>query len=270
MAALRDPDTGCAWDRQQSFETIAPYTLEEAAEVVDAIARRDLKDLREELGDLLLQVVFHARIAEESGAFTFGDVVEAITSKLIRRHPHVFGDARGLSAAEVKGVWDRIKREEKAARAMQRGDTDHAAGLLAGVQADLPALSRAVALQAKAGTVGFDWNSARLVLAKIREEADEVEAALDEAATDDERLGEIGDLLFAVANLARHVKADPEVALRRTNAKFESRFRSIETALSAAGRTTAEAGLEEMDALWDQAKAEERKLLPPGVRKNDA
>lgn len=270
MAALRDPDTGCAWDRQQSFETIAPYTLEEAAEVVDAIARRDLEDLREELGDLLLQVVFHARIAEESGAFAFGDVVEAITSKLIRRHPHVFGDARGLSAAEVKGVWDRIKREEKAARAMRRGDTDHAPGLLAGVQADLPALSRAVALQAKAGTVGFDWNSARLVLAKIREEADEVEAALDEAATDDERLGEIGDLLFAVANLARHVKADPEVALRRTNAKFESRFRSIETALSAAGRTTAEAGLEEMDALWDQAKAEERKLLPPGVRKNDA
>jgi ATP diphosphatase len=270
MAALRDPDTGCAWDRKQTFETIAPYTLEEAAEVVDAIARRDVDDLCEELGDLLLQVVFHARIAEEAGAFGFGDVVEAITAKLIRRHPHVFGDTRNLSADEVKGVWDRIKREEKAVRAARRDSTDAAPGLLDGVQKDLPALSRAVALQAKAGTVGFDWNSARLVLAKIREEADEVEAALDEAATDDERLGEIGDLLFGVANLARHVKADPETALRRTNAKFERRFRFIETALGREGRTTEDATLDEMDALWDLAKAEERSAQPSSATESGA
>jgi nucleoside triphosphate diphosphatase len=254
MARLRDPRTGCAWDVQQTFETIAPYTLEEAAEVADAIARNDMENLREELGDLLLQVVFHARIAEEAGTFRFEDVVEAITAKLIRRHPHVFGDTRGLTPDEIKGLWDRIKREEKAEKASREPPQ----GLLSSVPSALPALSRAVALQAKAGTVGFDWNSARLVLAKIREEADEVEAALDEAATDDERLGEIGDLLFAVANLARHVKADPEVALRRTNAKFERRFSYIEAALHARGQATDTATLDEMDALWDEAKARER------------
>ncbi|MDX6805354.1 nucleoside triphosphate pyrophosphohydrolase [Terrihabitans rhizophilus] len=258
MAALRDPDTGCAWDLKQTFESIAPYTLEEAAEVVEAIARRDIENLREELGDLLLQVVFHSRIAEEAGHFAFEDVVEAITAKLVRRHPHIFGDTKGLTAEDVKASWDRIKAEEKAEKAA-RG-VGAATGLLDSVPADLPPLSRAVALQAKAGKVGFDWNSARLVLAKIREEADEVEAALDEAATDEERLGEIGDLLFAVANLARHVKADPEVALRRTNAKFERRFRFIEDRLAAQGRTTADAGLEEMDAIWNEAKAAERSL----------
>jgi ATP diphosphatase len=258
MAALRDPDTGCAWDLKQTFESIAPYTLEEAAEVVEAIARRDIENLREELGDLLLQVVFHSRIAEEAGHFAFEDVVEAITAKLVRRHPHIFGDTKGLTAEDVKASWDRIKAEEKAEKAARGGGA--ATGLLDSVPVDLPPLSRAVALQAKAGKVGFDWNSARLVLAKIREEADEVEAALDEAATDDERLGEIGDLLFAVANLARHVKADPEVALRRTNAKFERRFRFIEDRLAAQGRTTAEASLEEMDAIWNEAKAAERSL----------
>ncbi len=259
MAALRDPQTGCAWDIKQTFASIAPYTLEEAAEVADAIAREDLDDLREELGDLLLQVVFHARMAEEEGAFAFPDVVEAITSKLIRRHPHVFGDARGLSADEVKGMWDAIKAQEKAERAARRGtDIQSAAGLLDSVQDALPALSRAVALQARAGTVGFDWNSAKLVLAKIREEITEVEEALDEAASDEERLDEIGDLLFAVANLARHVKADPEIALRRANAKFERRFRFIEKGLALQGRTPAQSTLEEMDGLWNAAKAEER------------
>jgi ATP diphosphatase len=258
MAALRDPVTGCAWDIEQTFATIAPYTLEEAAEVADAIARNDLHDLRDELGDLLLQVVFHARMGEEAGAFAFPDVVEAITEKLIRRHPHVFGETRGLTADEIKNVWDRIKAEEKAERAAKRGTTN-SLGLLDNVPAALPALSRAVALQKKAGTVGFDWNDAHTVLAKIREEADEVEAALDGKATDAERLDEIGDLLFAVANLARHVKADPEIALRRANAKFERRFRFIEAELTKLGKTTAQSNLAEMDALWDAAKAAERK-----------
>ncbi len=257
MAALRHPETGCAWDLKQTFATIAPYTLEEAAEVADAIAREDRDDLREELGDLLLQVIFHARIAEEEGSFAFPDVVEAITAKLVRRHPHVFGDTRALKPDEIKAVWDRIKAEEKAERAQKRG-TDYSGGLLDGVPAALPSLSRAVALQAKAGTVGFDWNSAKLVLAKIREEIDEVEEALDVSASDDERLDEIGDLLFAVANLARHTKADPEVALRRANAKFERRFRFIETELAREGRTPAQSNLQEMDALWNAAKIVER------------
>ena len=259
MAALRDPVTGCAWDLKQTFATIAPYTLEEAAEVADAIAREDLHDLREELGDLLLQVVFHARMAEEAGVFAFPDVVQAITEKLIRRHPHVFGETRDLTPDEIKGVWDRIKAEEKTARAEQRGTVQNS-GLLDNVPSALPALSRAVALQAKAGTVGFDWNDARTVLGKIREEADEVEETLDGNASDEERLDEIGDLLFAVANLARHVKADPEVALRRANAKFERRFRFIEAELAKMGRTTAQSDLAEMDALWDAAKAVERRL----------
>jgi ATP diphosphatase len=258
MAALRHPETGCAWDLKQTYATIAPYTLEEAAEVVEAIARGDLEDLRDELGDLLLQVVFHARMAEEEGAFAFPDVVEAINRKLIRRHPHIFGQTQNLSPDEIKGIWDRIKGEEKAERAARRGP-EHNEGLLSSVPPALPALSRAVALQAKAGTVGFDWNSARLVLKKIREEADEVEAALDESASDEERLDEIGDLLFAVANLARHVKADPEIALRRTNAKFERRFRFIEAELAKRGKTPAQSDLEEMDALWNAAKLEERK-----------
>jgi ATP diphosphatase len=257
MAALRHPETGCAWDLKQNFSTIAPYTLEEAAEVADAIAREDLEDLREELGDLLLQVVFHARMAEEEGAFAFPDVVQAINEKLIRRHPHVFGETKNLSPEEIKGVWDRIKAQEKAERAVRRGP-EASDGLLSSVPSALPALSRAVALQAKAGTVGFDWNSARLVLNKIREEADEVEAALDEKASDEERLDEIGDLLFAVANLARHVKADPEIALRRANAKFERRFRFIEAELAKRGKTTAQSDLEEMDALWNAAKLSER------------
>lgn len=257
MAALRHPETGCAWDLKQTFATIAPYTLEEAAEVADAIARDDREDLREELGDLLLQVVFHARMAEEEGAFAFPDVVEAINEKLIRRHPHVFGETRDLSPDEIKGIWDKIKAQEKAERAALRGP-EQANGLLSSVPSALPALSRAVALQAKAGKTGFDWNSARLVLKKIREEADEVEAALDEAATDEERLDEIGDLLFAVANLARHVKADPEIGLRRANAKFERRFRFIETELKKRGKTPAQSDLEEMDALWNAAKAAEK------------
>src|SRR5258707_3653166 len=215
MAQLRTPGSGCPWDLEQDFSTIAPYTIEEAYEVADAIARGDLGDLRDELGDLLLQVVFHARMAEEDGAFDFGGVVEAITTKLIRRHPHVFGDAQDLSPDGVKGLWDKIKAQEKTERGLREEDT----GALAGVPVGLPALTRALKLQQKAGKVGFDWNDPLAVLAKIREEADEIEAEIARG----DRAGaaaEVGDLLFAVVNLARHLDVDPENALRFTNGKF--------------------------------------------------
>jgi ATP diphosphatase len=254
MAALRTPGTGCPWDLEQDFTTIAHYTIEEAYEVADAIERGDFDDLRDELGDLLLQVVFHARMAQEAGRFGFGDVVQAITEKLVRRHPHVFGDTRDLSPEAVKGLWDEIKSQEKAARAARRGKDD--AGALAGVPATLPALTRALKLQEKAGKVGFDWNDPHAVLAKIREEADEISAALASG----DRAGaaaETGDLLFAVVNLARHLDADPEAALRATNAKFERRFAFIEAALAARGQRPEQSSLQEMDGLWNAAKAAE-------------
>ena len=251
MAALRTPKTGCPWDLEQDFSTIAPYTIEEAYEVADAIARHDLDDLRDELGDLLLQVVFHARMAEEQGAFDFGAVVEAITAKLIRRHPHVFGDARGLDVDAVNVQWDKIKADEKARRAAAPE------GALAGVPVTLPALTRALKLQQKASKVGFDWNDPRAVLAKIREEADEIEAALD-FGRKSEAAAEAGDLLFAVVNLARHLDADPESTLRMTNRKFERRFAWIERALAERGKVPSETPLAEMDALWDAAKAAEK------------
>jgi ATP diphosphatase len=258
MAQLRTPVTGCPWDLEQNFATIAPYTIEEAYEVADAIARGDFEDLKDELGDLLLQVVYHARMAEEEKAFAFGDVVEAITKKMIRRHPHVFADKDGnIQPAGVKSAWERIKAEEKAERAARRPQQTHEhSSLLASVKAGLPALTRAMELQRKASTVGFDWNDPRAVLNKIREEADEIEAALDRNDAD-ELAEETGDLLFALVNLARHVRADPEMALRRTNAKFERRFAHIERALAAKGRTLEGASLEEMDALWNEAKAAE-------------
>src|SRR6185437_7733389 len=244
MAALRTPGTGCPWDLEQNFRTIAPYTLEEAYEVADAIVRDDLAGLKDELGDLLLQVVFHARMAQEQNAFDFADVVETITAKLIRRHPHVFADEQGRTAEAVKGLWERIKAEEKAERG-EKGPQ----GALAGVPLALPALTSALKLQDKAGRVGFDWNDPRAVLAKIREEADEIEAELD--GTNGNRMAaEVGDLLFAVVNLARHLGADPEGVLRETNLKFERRFASIERALAARGKTPKQATLSEMDALW--------------------
>jgi nucleoside triphosphate diphosphatase len=261
MAQLRTPVTGCPWDLEQSFATIAPYTIEEAYEVADAIARGDFEDLRDELGDLLLQVVFHARMAEEEKAFAFGDVVEAITRKMIRRHPHVFADKDGnIAAAGVKSQWERIKAEEKAERAARRPQyqANEHSSLLSSVKAHLPALTRALELQRKASTVGFDWNDPRAVLSKIREEADEIEAALDRKDAN-ELAEETGDLLFAVVNLARHAKADPEMTLRRANAKFERRFAYIERTLLAQGRTLGEATLDEMDELWNEAKAEEQK-----------
>jgi ATP diphosphatase len=258
MAALRTPGTGCPWDLAQNFSTIAPYTLEEAYEVADAIARADLADLKDELGDLLLQVVFHARMAQEQGAFDFGDVVQAITEKLVRRHPHVFGAEQSRTPQAVEGLWERIKAEEKAAR-NDAGEE----GALAGVAVALPALTRALKLQQKASKVGFDWNDVRAVLHKIREEADEIEAVLGDgeaasAPSTAEAAAEVGDLLFAAVNLARHLRADPESLLRQTNQKFERRFAAIERALAAKGKTPREATLAEMDALWEQAKVEER------------
>jgi len=259
MAALRTPGSGCPWDLEQNFLTIAPYTIEEAYEVADAIARADLDDLRDELGDLLLQVVFHARMAEEQDAFDFGDVVESISRKMIRRHPHVFADKDGrLTPSDVKGAWERIKAEEKAERAAQRQpeQAPHRS-LLSGVKAGQPALARAMELQRKASTVGFDWNEPRAVLRKIREEADEIDAALDRGDAD-ALADETGDLLFALVNLARHFRLDPELALRRTNTKFERRFAHIERALAAQGRSLESASLEEMDGLWEEAKRTEQ------------
>jgi len=267
MAALRTPGTGCPWDLAQNFATIAPYSIEEAYEVADAIERGDFDDLKDELGDLLLQVVFHARMAEEAGLFTFGDVVYAITSKLVRRHPHVFGDAGNLDTKTVNAQWDQIKAQEKAERAARRA-ADHAAagherstgerssGALAGVPIGLPALTRALKLQDKAAKVGFDWNDPLAVLAKIREETEEIAAELSSGKTDAAR-AEVGDLLFAAVNLARHLGADPEAVLRTTNAKFERRFGYIEETLAAAGKTPAQSTLAEMDELWNEAKQQE-------------
>lgn len=256
MAALRTPETGCPWDLDQNFRTIAPYTIEEAFEVVDAIERGDFDDLRDELGDLLLQVVFHARLAQEAGLFTFTEVVKSICDKLVRRHPHVFGDAKGLSAEAVTTQWETIKAEEKAQK-----NNAPSSGLLDGVPLPLPALTRAVKLQKKASTVGFDWNDARQVLAKIREETDEVAAELQspDAEASPALEEEIGDLLFVVANLARHARVDPEQALRGANVKFERRFRHIENELARRGQTLEAATLDEMEALWIDAKEKEKK-----------
>jgi ATP diphosphatase len=258
MAALRTPGTGCPWDLEQDFSTIAPYTLEEAYEVADAIARDDLDDLREELGDLLLQVVYHAHIAEEAGEFDFGDVVEAITKKMIRRHPHVFGDEAARSAGMAKGMWEKVKAEEKAekrAARMEGGERpeENGAGFLDGIPIALPALSRALKLQQRAALVGFDWKEARPILDKIAEELDELRDAMDQAGQE-EVADEFGDVLFALVNFGRHLGLDPETALRRTNDKFRSRFHFVERGLEATGRSLEQASLDEMEALWQQAK----------------
>ncbi len=248
MRRLRDPKGGCPWDIEQNFETIAPYTIEEAYEVAGAIEDKDWPGLKEELGDLLLQVVYHARIAEERGLFDFADVVTAISSKMIARHPHVFGDAVVENAAAQTIAWEEIKRRERAAKPTK--------GLLDDVTRALPALLRAEKLQKRMASVGFDWDSPERVLDKITEEAGEIVEAHRGGAGHTEVEGEIGDLLFVVANLARHLKVDPEAALRVTNAKVVSRFKWIESALEKQGRTTADAMLEEMEALWQQAKTE--------------
>ena len=258
MARLRDPETGCPWDVKQDFTSIAPYTIEEAYEVADAIERNDPDDLCDELGDLLLQVVFHARMAQEKGLFSFGDVVEAITRKMIRRHPHVFERTGLETPEEVKAQWHAIKAEEKRERSEKRRKRGTAepdeSGLLAGVSRSQPALMEALKLQEAAARVGFDWPDAGPVTAKVEEELAEVRQALADGDRDAARK-EAGDLLFAAANLARHLKADPEDALRRTNTKFRRRFGAIETALAGKGRALESATLDEMEAIWQAAKA---------------
>lgn len=249
MRRLRNPDSGCPWDVEQTFATIAPYTIEEAYEVAGAIDDEDWSALKDELGDLLLQVVFHARIAQERGLFDFTDVVFAITDKMLRRHPHVFGQEKGIdTAAAQTTAWEEHKRRERAGRNT---------GLLDDVPAALPALLRALKLQERASTVGFDWDSAPRVVEKIAEEAGEIAEAQKSGAAVDRLRDEIGDLLFAVANLARHLGVDPETALRSTNAKFIRRFGAIEKALAAQNRALADASLDEMETLWQAAKAKE-------------
>ena len=303
MAALRTPGTGCPWDLEQSFATIAPYTIEEAYEVADAIERGSLDELKDELGDLLLQVVYHSRMAEEQGAFAFADVVEAITAKMVRRHPHVFGTPKERAAGAAPGFWERVKAKERAEKAAspsprapptsphtpsargegrgegQRhtptlvlgaaphpnplpasGERGQAHSALDGVPVGLPALTRAVKLQDKAAGVGFDWPSLAPVFDKLKEELAELEEAIARpgAEKDDAKIEEeFGDLLFVVANVARHLKLDPETALRSANSKFTRRFHAIERKLAAGGRTPAQSTLAEMDRLWDEAKAEE-------------
>lgn len=250
MRRLRDPDTGCPWDIAQDFDTIAPYTIEESYEVADAIARQDWPELEGELGDLLLQTVYHAQIGAEAGHFTFNSVVRNIADKMVARHPHVFGDEdRDKSADQQVADWEKIKAAERAGKAQ--------GGVLDGVALGLPALMRAVKLQKRAARVGFDWPDTSHVLDKIIEESRELVAARD-TLTHAEIKDEMGDLLFVLANLARHLDVDPEEALRGTNDKFTRRFKGIEDALAARGQTPADSDLAEMDALWDAQKALEK------------
>ena len=250
MARLRAPEGGCPWDLEQTFATIAPYTVEEAYEVADAIERGDLNDLREELGDLLFQVVFHARMAEEQQAFAFDDVVDAIVSKMIRRHPHVFGEADHRTSEEQTRAWEVIKAEERAAKGK-------AASLLDDVPVGLPALTRAVKLSKRAAGVGFVWPTIAEVVEKLHEEVGELEAEIA-AGDKDKARAELGDVLFVVANIARTLDIEPEDALRATNAKFARRFRFIEAALRERGKTPQDSDLAEMDDLWNAAKAAEK------------
>ncbi|PWV65907.1 nucleoside triphosphate pyrophosphohydrolase [Plasticicumulans acidivorans] len=251
MANLRDPQHGCPWDLAQTYRSIVPHTLEEAYEVADAVERGDLGELRAELGDLLLQVVFYSQLASEEGVFSFNDVVQGLIDKLVRRHPHVFGDTQYADLAEQAADWERIKRDERHSQGQPSG------GLLADVPLGMPGLTRAVKLTRKAARVGFDWDRAGAVLDKIEEEIRELRAEIECGAALERLQDELGDVLFATANLARHLDIDPEQAVRGTNAKFERRFRYIEECLAAGGRTPRDASLEEMDRLWNEAKVQE-------------
>jgi len=254
MAKLRDPDGGCPWDVEQTFATIAPYTIEEAYEVADAIQRGDMAALKDELGDLLLQVFFHARMAEEAGDFAYDDVAQAITDKMIRRHPHVFGDT-DIATAEAQTVhWEELKAQERAAK----GDAPAEPSALDGVAIPLPALTRAEKLQKRAARVGFDWPDAAQVIAKIEEELGELREEIDNDGPRARIEEEMGDLLFAVANLARHLKIDPETALRDGNYKFEDRFRRMERRLKAEGTEVGKADLDTMEAAWQAEKASDK------------
>ena len=250
MARLRDPVNGCPWDVEQTFATIAPYTVEEAYEVADAIERSDMKDLKEELGDLLLQVVFHSRMAQEQGHFAFDDVAQAINDKMIRRHPHVFDDANYRNAAEQTVAWEETKAAERAAKGKN-------ASLLDDVPRGLPALTRAVKLTKRAARVGFDWPSTAEVMAKLAEEVAELQVEID-AGDHAKAREELGDVLFVIANLARKLDVEPEDALRSCNAKFARRFNYIERELAAAGKSPDQSDLAEMDSLWNAAKAAEK------------
>lgn len=260
MAALRTPGTGCPWDLVQDFKSIAPYTIEEAYEVADAIERNDIEDLRLELGDLLLQSVYHARMAEEAGYFDFGDVVEGVTEKMIRRHPHVFGDERSRDVGMAKGTWERIKTEEKRLKAERKSKlglstVNNSDSLLDDVPGSLPPLMAAVKLQKQASKVGFDWNDPKAVISKIREELEEVEQEIENGFGSEEKLeAELGDVLFAVANLARHFEIEPDKALRHTNTKFRNRFRFIEENVSETGHSMESADLDTMESLWQKSK----------------
>ncbi len=254
MQKLRTPETGCPWDLAQTFETIAPYTIEEAYEVEDAIRAGDMTALRDELGDLLLQTVFHARIAEEGGDFSFDDVVTSICEKMIRRHPHVFGDASVEDADTQTAEWERQKEQERQALAIERGEVPSA---LDGVAGSLPALLRAVKLQKRAARVGFDWPNTVQVLDKVQEECAELLEAYQEPDNQKHIKEEYGDLMFVMANLARHLKLDPEEALRAANSKFERRFKGVESKIAKSGKTMAGSSLEEMDTQWDLVKKEE-------------
>ncbi len=248
MAKLRDPHEGCPWDREQNFQSIAPHTLEEAYEVVDAIERNDLSDLRHELGDLLLQVVFHAQMADEQGAFDFGQVVEGICSKMVRRHPHVFGKQKFATSAEQRADWERHKAAERAQK-------DATGGVLDGVSRSQPGLSRAIKLGKRAATVGFDWPDADRVIEKVREELEELDQA--RLSGDQNKIEEeLGDLLFSMASLARHLGIDPDSVLRRAAMKFELRFNRVENSVQAASRSWQDWRLEELEELWQQAKTD--------------
>ncbi len=252
MARLRAPD-GCPWDHQQTFETIAPHTIEEAYEVADAIARNDMPGLQDELGDLLFQAVYHAQMAQEIGAFSFSDVVASICTKMIRRHPHVFGDTEIANAEAQTLAWDAYKARERAAK--PGGDTRK--GALDEVPLNLPALTRAAKLQGRAAKVGFDWPDIAPVFDKVREEIGELEHEIANGADTARMTDELGDVLFATVNIARHLKIDPETALRGANQKFEDRFGYIEQRLTQTGKTPSECTLAELDALWDEAKRRE-------------
>ncbi|MEM9705303.1 MAG: nucleoside triphosphate pyrophosphohydrolase [Pseudomonadota bacterium] len=260
MAQLRNPENGCPWDLEQTFKTIAPYTVEEAYEVADAIEREDDHALREELGDLLFQTVFHAQIAAEAGSFDLSDVVHAISDKMVRRHPHVFGDANERSADEQTASWEKQKAEERAAKGASR--------LLDDVPVGLPGLTRAVKLQKRAARVGFDWTRAKDILAKLSEEAAELVEAQTELSADAIE-DEFGDLLFVMANLGRHLNVDPEAALRRANAKFIRRFNYIEDTLTSRGKVLADVALDEMEALWVEAKSLEKNAEQTAGNKKD-
>lgn len=253
MARLRDPERGCPWDLAQDFRSIAPYTVEEAYEVAEAIRQDDMPALKDELGDLLLQVVFHARMAEEIGAFALDDIANAISDKMLRRHPHVFGEGDAATPEAVTKTWEAIKAEERAVKGGGRP-----ASKLDGITHGLPTLTRAVKLQKRASEVGFDWNDTRHVLEKLREEAGELEAELAAGADRARVTEELGDVLFVVANLARHLDVDPETALGDCNAKFERRFRQVEAAIAARGGSVAQASLDEMEAEWTRIKREEK------------